>query len=74
MTTLDATRTRVLRQPITVCTALLRHEDLVALAELLESGKMRPAIDRTYPLAEACEAVRYAMTGRARAKVVITVT
>jgi NADPH:quinone reductase-like Zn-dependent oxidoreductase len=35
---------------------------------------VRPAIDRTYPLAEAAEAVRYLGTGQARAKVVVNVS
>jgi NADPH:quinone reductase-like Zn-dependent oxidoreductase len=47
-------------------------EDLVYLRDLMESGKLRPVIDRTYPLSEAREAVRYVGTGQARAKVVIT--
>jgi NADPH:quinone reductase-like Zn-dependent oxidoreductase len=46
--------------------------DLEFLLELIAAGKLRPAIDRTYPLAEAREAVRYVGTGQARAKVVIT--
>jgi NADPH:quinone reductase-like Zn-dependent oxidoreductase len=36
------------------------------------AGKLRPAIDRTYPLADGREALRYVGTGQARAKVVIT--
>ena len=66
-------RRRVLRQPVSIVTAKLLHEDLLLLKELIEAGKIRPAIDRTYPLAEARDAVRYAMTGQARAKVVITI-
>lgn len=46
--------------------------DLEFLLELIAAGKLRPAIDRTYPLSEAREAVRYVGTGQARAKVVIT--
>jgi NADPH:quinone reductase-like Zn-dependent oxidoreductase len=46
--------------------------DLEFLLELIAAGKLRPAIDRTYPLAEAREAVRYVGTGQARAKIVIT--
>ena len=46
--------------------------DLELLLELIAAGKLRPAIDRTYPLAEAREAVRYVGTGQARAKVVVT--
>lgn len=46
--------------------------DLEYLLELIAAGKLRPCIDRTFPLAEAREAVRYVGTGQARAKVVIT--
>ncbi len=48
------------------------RDDLVVLKDLIETGKIRPAIDRTYPLSEGAEAVRYVGTGQARAKVVIT--
>jgi NADPH:quinone reductase-like Zn-dependent oxidoreductase len=48
-------------------------EDLVVLAELIESGKVTPAIDRTYPLSETPAAIRYLQDGRARGKVVILV-
>ena len=49
------------------------REDLLVLAELLESGKVTPVIDRTYPLSEAPEAIRYLEAGHAQGKVVITV-
>jgi NADPH:quinone reductase-like Zn-dependent oxidoreductase len=49
-----------------------RIEDLELLRDLIAAGKLRPVIDRTYPLADAREAVRYVGTGEARAKVVIT--
>jgi len=45
----------------------------MVLTELIETGKIRPVIDRTYPLRETAEAIRYLETGHARAKVVITV-
>lgn len=48
-------------------------EDLVFLKELIESGKVTPAIDRTYSLSEAPAAMRYFGEGHARAKIVITV-
>jgi NADPH:quinone reductase-like Zn-dependent oxidoreductase len=48
-------------------------EDLDALRELLESGKVTPVVDRTFPLSEVPEAIRYLRDGRARGKVVITV-
>jgi len=48
------------------------HEDMMALKELIESGKVMPVIDRTYPLAEVPEAIRYLEEGHAQGKVVIT--
>jgi NADPH:quinone reductase-like Zn-dependent oxidoreductase len=48
-------------------------EDLVVLKELIEAGKVRPVIDRTYPLSKAAEALAYLEKGHARGKVVITV-
>lgn len=48
-------------------------DDLNTLADLMQSGKMTPVIDRTYPLSEIREAIRYLETGRARGKVIITV-
>jgi NADPH:quinone reductase-like Zn-dependent oxidoreductase len=47
--------------------------DLVALAELCETGAIVPVIDRRYPLSEVPEALRYLGANRARGKVVITV-
>jgi len=49
------------------------HEDLLVLKELIESGKVTPVIDRTYPLAEVPEAMRYLQEGHAKGKVLITV-
>jgi NADPH:quinone reductase-like Zn-dependent oxidoreductase len=49
------------------------HDDLLVLKELTESGKITPVIDRTYPLSEVPEAMRYLEAGHARGKVVITV-
>jgi NADPH:quinone reductase-like Zn-dependent oxidoreductase len=50
-----------------------RSEDLLVLKELIEAGKVTPVIDRTYPLREAPEAIRYLEEGHARGKVVIRV-
>lgn len=47
--------------------------DLVAVTELIESGEVVPAIDRTYPLDEAAAAVQYMTDGHARGKVVVTI-
>src|SRR5215218_7163855 len=47
-------------------------KDLTFLKELIEAGKVTPAIDRTYPLSDAADAFRYLGNGHARGKVVIT--
>jgi NADPH:quinone reductase-like Zn-dependent oxidoreductase len=65
-------RSRVLKQRITFFMAQSGTEDLAYMLDLIAAGKLRPVIDRTYPLSEGREAVRYLGTGQARAKVVIT--
>ena len=47
-------------------------QDLAAVRDLIATGKVVPVVDRTYPLREIAEAVRYLETGRARGKVIIT--
>jgi NADPH:quinone reductase-like Zn-dependent oxidoreductase len=49
------------------------RENLAALGELIESGAVTPVVDRTYPLSDVPEAIRYLEVEHARAKVVITV-
>jgi NADPH:quinone reductase-like Zn-dependent oxidoreductase len=61
------------RQRITTYIAKVAQKDLVALKDFAETGKLKPVIDRRYPLAEAIDAIRYLGTGQARAKVVIDV-
>ena len=56
-----------------VLSATPSKENLATLRDLAESGKVTPVIDRTYPLSEAPEAIRYLEVEHARAKVVITV-
>lgn len=51
--------------------ARINHKDLVVLKELIESGKVVPVIDRSYPLSEVPAAYRYAEAGRTRGKVVV---
>jgi NADPH:quinone reductase-like Zn-dependent oxidoreductase len=48
-------------------------EDLVFMKELIESGKVKSVIDRSYPLNEVPDALRYYGEGHSRGKVVITV-
>ena len=49
------------------------QNDLSFVKELIEAGKVTPALDRTYPLAETADAVRYVGEGHAAGKVVVTV-
>ena len=66
-------KSRFRSQKVKFFVAKITTEDLLALNELLEAGKVRPVIDRTYQLSEAPEALRYLGEGHARGKVVITV-
>jgi NADPH:quinone reductase-like Zn-dependent oxidoreductase len=65
-------RARVFGQRVKFFVAQNDGNDLAFLLELIAAGKLRPVIERTYPLSEGREAVRYVGTGQARAKVVIT--
>ena len=49
-------------------------QDLQALTELIESGQVRPVIDRTYPLTQTPEAFQYLRDGHAEGKVVVNLT
>ena len=48
-------------------------DDLVALADLVADGKVRPVVERAYTLPEAAEAVAHVGSGHARGKVLVTV-
>nr|BFE78676.1 hypothetical protein GCM10020093_012770 [Planobispora longispora] len=61
------------RQNLRGNVARQNRKNLLDLKEMVESGKITPAIDRTYPLSEVPEAMRYFSEEHARAKVVITV-
>jgi NADPH:quinone reductase-like Zn-dependent oxidoreductase len=48
-------------------------EDLVTLRQLIDSGRLGPAVDRSYPLSDVAAAIRHLLDGRARGKIAITV-
>ncbi len=60
-------------QKFSMMLADMNPKDLTILANLVQTGKVRPVIDRTYKLAEVPEAIRYLEKGHARGKVIIAV-
>lgn len=65
---------RFVRQSFVFFIAEVTHDNLQVLRQLMEEGAVRPVIDRRYPLEQAAEAIRYLETGRARGKVLVTMT
>jgi NADPH:quinone reductase-like Zn-dependent oxidoreductase len=53
--------------------ANINGKDLVYLNELVEAGKLKPVIDRKYPLSESAEAIHYLEEGHAKGKVIIMI-
>ena len=62
------------RQQITMVPTTWSRDDLLAVTEMVDTGTLRPVIDRTYPLADAAAGLQHVEAGHARGKVVITVT
>ena len=60
------------RQQLKPLISVEKHRDLLTLADLLATRQVSPLIDRTYPLDEAADALRYVGAGHTRGKVVIT--
>jgi NADPH:quinone reductase-like Zn-dependent oxidoreductase len=52
--------------------AKMSTADLAILAEMVQAGKLKPVIDRQYPLEQIAAAIRYQETGHARGKVIVT--
>ena len=60
------------RQRLVVLETKPSKENLAALRDLAESGRLVPVIERTYPLTEAPDAIRHVESAHARAKIVVT--
>ena len=60
-------------QRLRVLATKLDLEDLATLADLVAAGKISPVIERTYPLSETADAIRFLEAEHARGKVVLTV-
>ena len=61
------------RQKITFVPTTRSLDDLLTVVAMIESGELRPVIDRAFPLAETAEGLRYLEQGHTSGKVVITV-
>jgi len=64
---------RFIGQRLRMLASKPNQKDLQVLRELIEAGKLRPLIGRTYPLGEVPEAMRALEAGKTRGKIVITV-
>jgi NADPH:quinone reductase-like Zn-dependent oxidoreductase len=60
------------KQDLSFMMSHINRDDLVILRDLMQSGKLTPVVEQTYPLRKIAEAVTYLETGRARGKIVIT--
>jgi NADPH:quinone reductase-like Zn-dependent oxidoreductase len=60
-------------QKLTGVFAKIHRQDLDVLSKLAQEGKVKPVLDRSYPLAETAEAIRYVEQCHARGKVTIVV-
>jgi NADPH:quinone reductase-like Zn-dependent oxidoreductase len=66
-------RSRFTSQKFIAYIAQFNKADMSILADLMQSGKVRPVIDRTFKFSETADALRYLETGHARGKVVVAV-
>ena len=64
---------RFIRQTLVAFINSENAEDLIAITELIEAGKVTPTVDRTFPLSEASKAISYLVDGHARGKVALAI-
>ena len=67
------TLSRFVKQSLRMVMGATKADDLQTLTDLADSGKILPAIDRSYPLPEAADAIRFLHSGHTQGKLVITV-
>jgi len=65
---------RFVKQKFVAYIAEFNKADMTVLRDLIQAGKIKPVIDRTFPFTQVPEAVRYLETGHAHGKVVVTVS
>ncbi len=70
---LGAISAKTVGKKIEIFSAKASQKDLMFIKDLIEAGKVKPVIDKRYPLVETADAIRYLETARARGKVVIHV-
>lgn len=61
-------------QTLVFFVAKFTPQDFLVLNELFESGKVKPVVDRVYPMHRICEAMRYLGEGHARGKIIVSMT
>ncbi len=59
-------------QKMSMMLAEIRQEDLTIMRDLMEAGKVTPVVDKTYPLSQVRQAMKYLEAGHARGKVILT--
>lgn len=60
-------------QRVVMFVAAINTADLAALMELIQAKKVTPVVDKSYPLSQVPEAIRYLEEGHPRGKIVITI-
>jgi NADPH:quinone reductase-like Zn-dependent oxidoreductase len=59
-------------QKVIFFVAKFNREDLMVLQDMLETGQIKPVVERVYPMHQICDAMRHLGTGHAKGKIVVT--